>query len=52
MIKCLKPDYHKCDGSKCIPVSFVCDKENDCVDGSDESHCHDVRISIYIDGRN
>lgn len=52
MIKCLMPDYFKCDNIKCIPISFVCDKEKDCADGSDESHCHDVCILIFYVNRN
>lgn len=45
MTKCLKPDYFKCK-DKCISSSFVCDKEVDCSDGSDETNCHDVCITI------
>ena len=28
-----------CDGGKCIPITFRCDKFSDCNDGADEMHC-------------
>lgn len=34
-----KPDEFKCASGECISTSFVCDKENDCPDGSDEVSC-------------
>lgn len=41
---------HKCEGTNggCIFLQFVCDGENDCLHGSDESeeNCR----SEYIDG--
>lgn len=44
----MKPEYYKCTNNKCIASVFVCDKENDCLDGSDENHCHDVRIKFKV----
>ncbi|XP_035670206.1 chymotrypsin-like protease CTRL-1 [Branchiostoma floridae] len=32
------PDQHACDGM-CLPSSWLCDKEVDCKDGSDEAGC-------------
>lgn len=50
MIKCLKPEYYKCANNKCIASVFVCDKENDCSDGSDENHCHNVchKVKMFL----
>lgn len=42
---CLAPEYFECIGDKkCIPKEFVCDKSDDCVDKSDESHCKEVCV--------
>uniref|UniRef100_A0A4W5P137 Low density lipoprotein receptor b n=1 Tax=Hucho hucho TaxID=62062 RepID=A0A4W5P137_9TELE len=32
-------DEFRCSNGQCIAVSFVCDKDNDCSDGSDETSC-------------
>jgi len=29
----------QCDGTRCIPKSKKCDKENDCSDQTDEQNC-------------
>lgn len=44
----MSPEPFACHGSefrcpgedKCIPLSAVCDKSNDCASGADEVHCH------------
>ena len=32
-------DQFTCDNSRCIPLSYVCDTDNDCGDMSDEVNC-------------
>lgn len=32
-------DEFQCSNGQCIAVSFVCDKDKDCSDGSDETSC-------------
>ena len=32
-------DEFYCGSSKCIPKSWICDKEEDCEDGRDEQAC-------------
>ncbi|KAF2366805.1 Low-density lipoprotein (LDL) receptor class A repeat [Trinorchestia longiramus] len=34
-VRC-RPDEVSCDGSRCIPAAWVCDRSLDCADGSDE----------------
>ena len=38
MYQC-RPGFFKCDTERCVPLSFVCDTDNDCLDGSDERNC-------------
>ena len=38
----------KCPGSYCIPVRYICDNKWDCFDGSDENHCSDLHICLYL----
>ena len=33
------PGKFKCPGSYCIPITYICDGENDCIFGEDEVHC-------------
>lgn len=37
-LKC-KEHYFACPNGRCIPAFWICDKEEDCEDGADESHC-------------
>uniref|UniRef100_A0A3Q2X6U1 Low density lipoprotein receptor-related protein 1Aa n=1 Tax=Haplochromis burtoni TaxID=8153 RepID=A0A3Q2X6U1_HAPBU len=36
--KCPTP-FFACPSGRCIPMSWTCDKENDCENGADEAHC-------------
>uniref|UniRef100_A0A3B3DWZ7 EGF-like domain-containing protein n=1 Tax=Oryzias melastigma TaxID=30732 RepID=A0A3B3DWZ7_ORYME len=36
--KCPTP-FFSCPSGRCIPMSWTCDKENDCENGEDEAHC-------------
>lgn len=33
------PGFFKCNNDKCIPEKWICDKDNDCGDNSDEVSC-------------
>uniref|UniRef100_A0A3Q3R0H9 EGF-like domain-containing protein n=1 Tax=Monopterus albus TaxID=43700 RepID=A0A3Q3R0H9_MONAL len=39
--KCPTP-YFACPSGRCIPMSWTCDKEDDCENGADEAHCDKV----------
>lgn len=32
-------NFFACPSGRCIPMSWTCDKENDCENGTDETHC-------------
>lgn len=42
--KCPTP-FFACPSGRCIPMSWTCDKENDCENGADEAHCGESRYS-------
>lgn len=44
-ILCQEPHFFRCKNHRCIAHSFVCDKENDCEDYSDEADCDYFKVS-------
>ena len=40
-------DTFECGDGTCIPMAYVCDNENDCDDGSDETYCGETKCCIY-----
>lgn len=38
---CRQDRFPCADGSKCIPIHWECDNDDDCADGSDEAHCRE-----------
>ncbi|KAK9512535.1 hypothetical protein O3M35_000936 [Rhynocoris fuscipes] len=39
--------FFSCDGSRCHPLSRICDGHVDCYDGTDESNCTDSSDRVY-----
>ena len=37
--ECEAGEYMCPDSEQCIPRMFLCDRQNDCLDGSDEANC-------------
>ena len=39
-VPCPFNGYHRCiEDNQCIPLEYVCDRDNDCSEGSDENDC-------------
>ena len=39
-----RPGFYKCANKRCIPQAFRCDKDNDCLDHSDEKDCDNSKF--------
>jgi len=37
-------NFFACPNGRCIPMSWTCDKENDCDSGADELHCGEFSL--------
>ena len=42
---CVGEDWFRCDNGHCISRMWLCDKEDDCMDWSDETDCKDDEVS-------
>lgn len=39
-------NFFACPSGRCIPMSWTCDKENDCENGADEMHCGEYAANL------
>ena len=52
--KTCDPEQFTCSNGQCIPQGWICDDNEDCVDGSDEQNCskyhsyHSLHGIIYL----
>ncbi len=48
-VECNVDEFQCLDREKCIPTRFICDRVNDCKDGSDENNCSKC-LCFYFNG--
>lgn len=41
-------NFFACPSGRCIPMSWTCDKENDCENGADETHCGQSAATPFL----
>ena len=45
---CSDPGYFPCNASYCVPKSWFCDGNVDCVGGKDEECCRKFQVFFYL----
>uniref|UniRef100_A0A663N6E5 Prolow-density lipoprotein receptor-related protein 1 n=1 Tax=Athene cunicularia TaxID=194338 RepID=A0A663N6E5_ATHCN len=45
-------NYFACPSGRCIPMTWTCDKEDDCENGEDETHCNKFCYPVQFECNN